>query len=441
MANVAIIALGGTGQTVLDLFLRSHLLRVGPLEQSGLRPTIKAIVIDQETEAKASARRPSWEILRDFLLTTSASRQFSFQREDLEVGKGKIRALINSADKSVPLKPEQAYASSKLLDMSLYGGSYATPAALGLAWPHYANKLIPKLYAALSGVDSAIVISSTFGGAGTGFTPSVLQLLRARGVRAVSVIALDQYLTHREAQANADLIKRYQQNHAEYVRNLEAYNESGQPLYETRILSSPADDIWDKDADRKFAPANNPIWNAAWWTSRLIQEYEKPMKTSVGGGVLPEDRDGVEDFRLLLQSRSQKAKNAVRFLVEDSFLETLSHDPMARIYVGKFLRAGVLVFWKKWIDRVEGEKFDRFVQQLSSAMSATFRQLDAALEAREAATVDFAALREALASAELPDKPEDLHPILEKGRPRAEEVLEAAGAELLYRLMRRRADK
>src|ERR1043166_574930 len=182
MANVAIIALGGTGQTVLDLFLRAHLLRVGPLEQSGLHPSIKAIVIDQETETK-SARRPSWEILRDFLLATSASRQLSFERHDLEVGKGKIRALINSADRTQPLKPEQAYASSKLLDMSLYGGSYATPAALGFACPHYANKLTAKLYAALSGVDSAIVISSTFGGAGTGFTPAVLQLLRARGVR------------------------------------------------------------------------------------------------------------------------------------------------------------------------------------------------------------------------------------------------------------------
>jgi hypothetical protein len=39
----------------------------------------------------------------------------------------------------------------------------------------------------------------------------------------------------------------------------------------------------------------------------------------------------------------------------------------------------------------------------------------------------------------LPEK--DLHPILENGRPRAEEVLEAAGAEPLYRLMRRRADR
>src|SRR5947209_3072820 len=146
MANVAIIALGGTGQTVLDLFLRAHLLRVGPLEKSGLKPTIKAIVIDQETEKKGD-RRPAWEVLRDFLLTTSASRQFSFERYDLEVGKGKIRALINTSDRTSPLKPEQGYASSKLLDTSLYGGSYATPAALGFAWPRYAQTLIAKLYA------------------------------------------------------------------------------------------------------------------------------------------------------------------------------------------------------------------------------------------------------------------------------------------------------
>jgi hypothetical protein len=437
MANVAIIALGGTGQTVLDLFLRSHLLRVGPLEKSGLKPTIKAIVIDQETEKKGD-RRPAWEVLRDFLLTTSASRQFSFDRFDLEVGKGKIGALVNTSERTLPLKPEQAYASSKLLDTSLYGGSYATPAALGFAWPHYSQKLIAKIYAALSDVDSAIVISSTFGGAGTGFTPSVLQLLRSRGIRFISVIALGKYLTHREARTSADLIERYEQNHAEYERNLDAYNAGGPPLFARHILASPPDEIWDKDADRKFAPENNPIWNAAWWTSRLIQEYEKPMTTKVGGGI-PEDPDEIDDLRLRLQERSQKAKNAVRYLVEDNFLQTLSRDPLARLYVGKFLRGGVLVFWKKWLDRVEGERFDQFIPKLSSGMSSTFRQLDVALEAREAATVDFAALREALASAELPEK--DLHPILDKGRPRAEEVLEAAGAELLYRLMRRRADR
>jgi hypothetical protein len=437
MANVAIIALGGTGQTVLDLFLRAHLLRVGPLEKSGLKPTIKTIVIDQETEKKGD-RRPAWEVLRDFLLTTSASAQFSFERYDLEVGKGKIRALINTSERTLPLKPEQGYASSKLLDTSLYGGSFATPAALGFAWPHYAQKLIAQVYAALSDVDSAIVISSTFGGAGTGFTPSVLQLLRARSVRSISVIALGKYLTHREARASADLMERYDQNHAEYERNLDAFNAAGQPLVARHVLSSPADEIWDKDADRKFAPAGNPIWAAAWWTSRLIQEYEKPMTTKVGSGI-PADPDEVNDLRIRLQERSQKAKNAVRYLVEDNFLQTLSHDPLARLYVGKFLRGGVLVFWKKWLDRVEGERFDQFIPKLQSEMSNTFRELDAALEAREAAAVDFVALREALASAELPEK--DLHPILERGRPRAEEVLEAAGAELLYRLMRRRADK
>jgi len=438
MANVAIIALGGTGQTVLDLFLRSHLLRVGPLEKSGLAPTIKAIVIDQETEKKGDLR-PPWEVLRDFLLSTSASRRFSFERYELEVGEGKIASLINSATDSRPLKPERAYASAPLLEMSLVGGSYATPAALGFAWPHYAQTLVAKLYAALSGIDAAIVISSTFGGAGTGFTPAVLQLLRARDIRSVSVVALDQYLSHREARASADLIERYRQNNAEYERNLDAFDAGGPKLTARHVLTSPPDEIWDKDADRKFAPQGNPIWEAAWWTSRVIKEYEQPMQTAVGG--IPRDAEGVEDLRLELQSRSQKAKNAVRYLVEDSFLQTLSRDPLAGIYIGKFLRAGVLVFWKKWLDRIEGEKFDRFIPKLASAMSDTFRQLDVALQARQAATIDFGALREALGAAELPEERDDLHPILEKGRPRAEEVLQAAAAELLYRLMRRRADK
>ncbi len=438
MANVAIIALGGTGQTVLDLFLRSHLLRVGPLEKSGLTPAIKAIVIDQETENRGDLR-PPWEVLRDFLLSTSASRRFSFERYDLEVGQGKIASLINSANESKPLKPERAYASAALLDMSLVGGSYATPAALGFAWPHYSQRLITNLSAALHGIDAAVVISSTFGGAGTGFTPAVLQTLRARGVGRISVVALDQYLTHREARASADLMARYKQNHAEYERNLVAFDADGQKLFAIRVLTSPPGEIWDMDADRKFAPEHNPIWEAAWWTSRLIQEYEKPMQTAVGG--IPEDADDVEDLRLDLQSRSQKAKNAVRFLAEDNFLQTLSRDPLAGAYVGKFLRAGVLVFWKKWLDRVEGEKFDRFIPKLSAAMSAAFRQLDVALQARQAVTIDFGALREALSAADLPEGRDDLHPILEKGRPRADEVLQAAAAELLYRLMRRRADK
>jgi hypothetical protein len=438
MANVAIIALGGTGQTVLDLFLRSHLLRVGPLEKSGLTPSIKAIVVDQETENKGDLR-PPWEVLRDFLLSTSASRRFSFERYELEVGKGKIESLINSANDSKPLKPERAYASKPLLEIGLVGGSYATPAALGFAWPHYAQPLITNLYAALHGIDAAIVISSTFGGAGTGFTPAVLQLLRSRDIRFISVIALDQYLTTREARASADLMERYKQNHAEYERNLNAFDAGGQKLFARRVLTSPPEEIWDKDADRKFAPENNPIWQAAWWISRLIQEYEKPMQTAVGG--IPADADGVEDLRLDLQSRSQKAKNAVRYLVEDNFMETLSRDPLAGLYIGKFLRAGVLVFWKKWLDRVEGEKFDRFVPKLSAAMSETFRDLDEALQAPGAVTIDFGALREALYAAELPEERDDLHPILEKRRPRADEVLEAAAAELLYRLMRRRADK
>jgi len=437
MANVAIIALGGTGQTVLDLFLRSHLLRVGPLEKSGLKPTIKAIVIDQEREKRGDGRQ-AWEILRDFLMTTSASQQFSFERHDLEVGKVKIRSLINTSDRTLPLKPEQGYASTILLETSLYGGSFATPAALGFAWAHYSRSLIAKLYAALSGVDSAIVISSTFGGAGTGFTPAVLQLLRARGIRFISVIALGRYITHAEANASAELIERYDQNHAEYEHNLDAYNSGGQPLFAKHVMVSPPDEIWDLDRDLKFAPENNPVWDAAWWTSRLIQEYEKPMTTAVGSGI-PANPDEIKDLRLSLQVRSQKAKNAVRYLVEDSFLQTLSKDPLARVSVGKFLRGGVLVFWRKWLDRVEGEKFDQFIPKLSSVMSEAFLQLDVALPAREAATVDFAALREALAHAELPEK--DLHPILEEDRPRAEKVLEAAGAELLYRLMRRRADK
>jgi asparagine synthase (glutamine-hydrolysing) len=57
------------------------------------------------------------------------------------------------------------------------------------------------------------------------------------------------------------------------------------------------------------------------------------------------------------------------------------------------VRGGVLVFWKKWLDRVEGEKLDRFIPKLATEVSTTFRQLDVALEAREAPTVDFAVLR------------------------------------------------
>jgi len=435
MASLAIVALGGTGQTALDFFLRAHLLRVGPLENSGVVPQVKVIVIDQETE-KGGDRRPAWEVLRDFLSNTSASSRFSFERHALKVDKANIETVINSAASSRPMKPEMAYASQKLREARLDEGLFATPAALGFAWPYYAGKLISDLYASLADVDGAVVITSTFGGAGTGFTPSILQLLRSRGVRFISVIALGRYLTFREARANADLVDRHDQNHAEFVRNVDAYDAGGTKLFLRRVLESPQDEIWDKDADRKFPPDRNPIWAAAWWISRLLQEYENPVTTTVGG--IPDDAAGVNRLRDVLKDRSQKAKNAVRYLVSGNFLQTISRDPLSRAYVGRFLRDGLLAFWKKWMDRVEGESFDRFVPKVSAAMSDTFRQLDGALVSRQPAIVDFTALREALASAEMPER---LHPILEAGYPEAENVLRAAAAELLYRLMRRRAGK
>lgn len=433
MEKVAIIALGGTGQTVLDFFLRAHLLRVGPLEASGATPHIKVIVIDQET-SKGGDRRPSWEILRDFLLDTSARERFEFERYALKVANTTIAGAINSSEGSLPMKPEMAYASKKLRDARLDDGLFATPAALGFAWQFYAEELISKLRAALGDVTGAVVVSSTFGGAGTGFTPVVLQLLRSLGVRFISVVALGRYLTHREARASADLVDRYDQNHREYQRNIEAFNSGNPKLFQTKVLDASNDAIWDVDADRKFPPDASPVWTATWWVCELLREYENPKAT----GVLPDNPEGVVYLREALKARSQKAKNAVRYLVERDFLPTISRDPLGRVYVGRFLRDGLLEFWKKWMDRVEGEPFDRFIPKVSQAMSNSFRQLDAALVSPHPATIDFRALREALAVAELPDR---LHPILEIASPPADDVLSAAGAELLYRLMRRRAGK
>jgi hypothetical protein len=434
MEKLAIIALGGTGQTVLDFFLRSHLLRVGPLEDSGLTPFVKVIVVDQET-SKGGDRRPSWEILQEFLKDTSAQERFEFHRFSMSVPNTTIAGGINSSEKSVPMKPEMAYASKKLRDARLDDGLFATPAALGFAWQFYGAELIAKLHAVLGDVTGAVVVASTFGGAGTGFTPAVLELLRSLKVRFISVVALGRYLTHREAEASADLVERYRQNHREYLRNLEAFNSGKPKLFQTKVLTATNEAIWDVDADKKFPPDESPVWTAAWWVGELLREYEQPKAT----GDMPEDAESVEYLRERLKERSQKAKNAVRYLVERDFLPTISRDPLARAYVGRFLRDGLLEFWKKWMDRVEGEPYDRFIPKVSQAMSTTFRQVDSALVSNQPPAIDFRALREALASAEFPEG--RLHPILGVARPRADDVLRAAGAELLYRLMRRGANK